>query len=121
MSWSEHHKLSERLASAAHQALRGAVPCESSSLFVEAAEAEERALLELDATSKPRTFGITAVSAVALYYKGGLQGGALDHAEALAHRVLACADLPRFAASQLRSLVQAIDTLRAQSRSMSAH
>jgi hypothetical protein len=73
-------------------------------LFARAARAEEEALHQLDVAEKPRTYGITAVSAVALWYKAQ----ELSLAEHLAHRILAIPAIPAFAAEQLRELLQAV-------------
>ena len=110
MSWIESHRKSEALASGAHVALRDGRGEAARQLFAEAAIAEEDALRQLDPIAQPRTFGITAVSAVALLYKGQK----LDYAESLAHRILAHSYIAPFAVSQLRTLIQAIWNFRAQ-------
>ena len=110
MSWIESHKASEELAIAAHVALRSGDSATAHSLFTQAARAEENALFQIDPAAKPRTFGITAVSTVALWYKGG----ELDQAEAVAHRVLGHSHIEAFAVSQLRTLLQTIWNVRAQ-------
>jgi hypothetical protein len=110
MNWSDFHKASEELATAAHQALREGQNGLANDLFFEAARAEEAALAEVDSHSKPRTFGITAVSTAALWYKSG----ELDRAESVAYRVLGQSNVATFAATQLRSLLQAIWNVRAQ-------
>lgn len=69
MDWLALHKTSEALAAKAHAALREGNGDEAGELFCQAAAAEEDALAQLD-TSKPRTSGIAAVSAVSLWYKG---------------------------------------------------
>jgi hypothetical protein len=109
MSWSSFHKQSEDLASKAHEAMRQGRYAAAIELFRDAAIAEESALEALD-PSKVRTLGITAVSAVALWYKGG----ELSEAERLAHRCFGFRELPNFATEQLRSLLQAIWNERAQ-------
>jgi hypothetical protein len=68
MSWTEFHRQSEMLAAEAHEALLEGRHDRALSLFAEAAAAEQRALFELD-RAKPRTLGITAIGAVALWYK----------------------------------------------------
>ena len=103
MSWSALHNQSEQLAEAAHEAARAGDMPRAIQLFAQAARAESDALKELG-SEKPRTFGITAVSAVALLYKAG----ELDEAEHLAHFAAAQRFLPAFAADQIRSLLQAI-------------
>jgi hypothetical protein len=74
-------------------------------LYAKAAELEQKALVDVDVT-KTRTKGITAVSAVSLWYK------AVDYerAEQLAYSVLADTSIPHFARAELRNLVQAIWT-----------
>lgn len=110
MSWSDLHKASEELATAAHLALRNGDGAAAQALFKRSAKAEEEALAQLHSANKPRTFGITAVSAVALWYKGG----DLAQAEAIAYRVLGHANIEEFAGMQLRTLLQAIWNVRAQ-------
>ena len=70
MSWIESHRKSEELAARAHQSRREGRSEEARNLFGQAGHYER---LALDAVSvdRPRTFGITAVSATALFYKGG--------------------------------------------------
>ena len=109
MVYYSFHRQSEDLASKAHEALRLGRHTVATELFRDAAIAEEKALDELD-PSKVRTVGITAVSAVALWYKGG----ELSEAERLAHRCFGFDKLPNFATEQLRSLLQAIWNEKAQ-------
>jgi len=110
MSWRDFHSASEKLAAAAHQALRTGDHAYALTLFSEAARSEQEALSQLDASAKPRTFGITGVSAVALWFKSG----ELDHAESVAYKILATPKIEAFAASQLRALLQTIWNARAQ-------
>ena len=70
MTWLEHHKESERFASDAEIASHQGDPALAQQLYAKAAQAEERALRDV-VLDKSRTYGITAVSAVALYYKSG--------------------------------------------------
>jgi len=105
MTWAELHGESERLAIEAQIALRARNAGQAMQLYKRAAEIERRALDELD-VSKPRTRGITAVSAVALWFKAGEYA----LAEQLAHSMLADPDMPDFARENLRDLVQAIWT-----------
>ena len=72
-------------------------------LYARAADAEDKALADLDA-SKTRTLGISAVSAVSLYYKAA----SFARAEEVAARCLAFDSLPAFAREQLRVLLQSI-------------
>ena len=105
MTWTGHHAESERLAMGAQSAARTGDRQQALRLYREAAEAEKRALDELD-VSKTRTRGITSVSAVALYYKAE----EFNCAEQLAHLTLSAPDIPEFARADMRTLVQAIWT-----------
>lgn len=110
MTWLDHHKASEATASAAHDAKRDGKAESAKLLFAKAAAEEIVALEFVKAEEKPRTFGITAVSAVALSYKAG----ELVQAERLAHTILADQALPAFAVDQLRGLLQTIWNEQAQ-------
>src|SRR5687768_9329240 len=101
MTWAEWHTASERLAVAAEAARRDGNVDEARRLYLAAADAEARALADAD-HSKQRTLGVTAVSAVALWYKAGRYEEALR----LAHQSLGGSDLPPFAVDQLELLVQ---------------
>jgi hypothetical protein len=103
MTWSDQHARSEQLAEAAHEASRRGDGAAASVLFAEAAQAETDALAMLT-SEKPRTYGVTAVSAVALWYKAGK----LEEAERLAHCAVGAGFLPDFAVDDLRTLLQAI-------------
>lgn len=105
MTWAELHGESERLAIEAQLALRARNTGQAIQLYKQAAEIERRALNQLD-VSKVRTRGITAVSAVALWFKAG----EFAHAEQLAYSMLADPHIPDFAREELRNLVQAIWT-----------
>jgi hypothetical protein len=112
MSWSDAHSRSEALAAGAHQAARDGHSEESRRLFIEAAEAEQLALDQIG-SDKPRTLGIIAISATALFYKGG----DLTRAGQLAHKMSAEPALPPFAHQELRGLLQAIWNEQAQDES----
>ena len=103
MSWVEHHKRSERLASEAQVALFKDRKAEALELYAQAADAEDKALADLD-RSKVRTVGISAVSAASLHYKAG----DLERAGEVAAEWLRWPALPDFAKNQLRSLQQSI-------------
>ena len=105
MSWTELHTKSEQLAIEAQSALKARNTEQALDLYRRAAEVERLALDQLD-VSKVRTRGITAVSAVALWFKAG----EYSHAEQLAHLMLADDHVPDFAREELRNLVQAIWT-----------
>lgn len=103
MTWSEWHDKSEQLAAAAELARRQGESTRATELYSEAAEAEEKALDQVE-PSKLRTFGITAVSTVALHYKAG----SLQRAERLAYRYLSLDQLQDFASAQLQELIGSI-------------
>lgn len=104
MTWLQNHRQSEDAAVKAHQARRRGETEESKRLFSIAARHESEALSFIDVLEKPRTFGITAVSCVALSYKAG----EAETAERLAHQFLSANGLPPFAIDQLRGLLQII-------------
>lgn len=101
MSWGEYHSASERLVSAAELAFRSGNREEAERLYADAAAAETSALAALP-REKQRTVGITAVSAVALWYKARHY----REAETIAYRSLASNELPPFAVRQLQQLLQ---------------
>lgn len=103
MSWTELHQRSESLAAQAEMAVRANARDRAEQLYVEAAELESQALTSV-LPSKTRTLGITAVSAVALWFKARK----FAEAQKLAHQVLAAQNLPRHAVQQLQGLLQAI-------------
>src|SRR5580698_3694169 len=105
MSWKEFHNASEIAAIEAAQALREGNTVRATELYSKAAENEQRALSVVD-ESKARTRGITAISAVSLWFKAA----SYERAEQLAHSMLADSALPGFARADLRNLVQAIWT-----------
>jgi hypothetical protein len=106
VSWNEHHSASERLAIDAELACREGDLLRAQRLYGQAAQ-EEAAAFDALAEDKPRTRGITAVSAVALSYKSS------DYASAqqMAYRFLASKGLPQFADLQLRDLLQMLWTV----------
>ena len=103
MTWIEHHRKSERHAADAEVAYHLHERNRAQELYAKAAEAEEQALRALD-PSKTRTYGISAVSVVSLYFKAAR----LDDAEAIAYQVIGSKSLPDFARDQLRTLLQGI-------------
>lgn len=103
MNWPTLHSQSETYASQAEAVRRRGEIAEAERLYTLAAEAESDALQYLD-KSKKRTLGVSAVSAVALWYKARR----FDQAQQTAHAWLAAGELPAFAADQLRELLQAI-------------
>lgn len=110
MSWLTYHQASEEAASEAHAARRRGDEALATTLFADAAKAELLALKQLNVTEKPRTFGVTAVSAAALLYKAAQQ----QQAEQFAHSMLCQAGLPDFATDQLREILQSIWNEQAQ-------
>ncbi len=109
MNWVESHRQSEQFAVAAHEALRRGDNNLAVSLFGEAAEQEAIAFSALS-EDKPRTLGITAISATALWYKARC----FSKAEQFAHKALSMQSLPPFAQIELRGLLQAIWNEKAQ-------
>jgi hypothetical protein len=101
MSWIAHHSESEQFAAQAEAASRLGHLAEARRLYALAAEAEQRAIQDLD-SAKVRTFGISAVSAVALL----LEASDLRSAENAAGQWLSSPGLPAFARQQLRELLQ---------------
>jgi hypothetical protein len=104
-SWAELHKAREEAAIKAEAISREGNTPQAMLLYVQAAELEHQALAAIDPL-KIRTKAITAVSAVALWYKAA----AYERAEQLAYSVLADPSIPAFARKDLRDLVQAIWT-----------
>ncbi len=102
MSWADLHQKSEQLASEAQVALARSDD-RAHELYREAARFEAAALAEL-APTKLRTMGITAVSAVALWFKAR----EFAQAQKFAHQVLSNDALPPFAVEQLQGLLQSI-------------
>ena len=109
MSSVEPHIESEKLAASAHEAARLGETENAKSLFSKAAKAETQAFGAVD-DDKPRTLGIFAVSAAALWYKAG----DLEAAEQFAHDASRRTALPGFARQALRELLQAIWNEQAQ-------
>jgi hypothetical protein len=105
MSWADHHKASEAAAIEAEQKYRSGNAADAARLYASAAEFEQQALADLD-SSKTRTKGITAISAVSLWYKAAVY----ERAEQLAYAMLADPSIEPFARADLRNLVQAIWT-----------
>jgi hypothetical protein len=109
MSWLEYHKKSERFASDADVAGRSGDTAQAMMFYSDAAAAETQAISHID-ISKRRTFSITVVSAVALWYK------ARDYpaAENLAYKWLGTNVLESFAVHQLQDILRKIWDERAQ-------
>jgi hypothetical protein len=109
MSWASFHGQSENFAAAAHEAMQLGNLSRATELFAKAAAAEAEAFASAS-PDKPRTLGITAVSAVALWYKAGN----LHEAEQLAYSAAANPVMPAFAKEELRELLQAVWNEQAQ-------
>lgn len=103
MSWNTNHSISEKFAEEAQTATRAGDLHRADTLYRDAAQKESEALGALSA-GKLRTRGITAVSAVSLWYKGR----DYTSAERFAYRCLADEALPAFAQKQIRNLLQMI-------------
>jgi hypothetical protein len=109
--WLTHHRESEALAAKAHEHVRFGEQPAAEAAFMQAAEAEEAALALVD-RAKPRTLGITAVSAVALFYKARC----FDRAMSLAHQYLALPGITDSARAQLDDLLLTLYTERDKAR-----
>ena len=114
MSRVENHEVSARLAAEAEAALHDGRKDEAACLYTKAAEAEDKAVADLDPSSK-RTFGITTVSAVSLRFKAAryacddaTRANRFARAEEAAQAWLDHRGLPAFAEDQLRSLLLSI-------------
>lgn len=103
MTWKQAHGESTALAATAHDLVRSGAHEQALTQFRAAAEAEQRALDMID-DSKPRTLGITGVSAVALWYKAR----EFEMAERLALRLLVRPSIAGAATIALRELLQSI-------------
>lgn len=111
MTWLEYHRRSERHAADAEVAYHRHESSRARELYGRAAESERQALDSLD-PSKARTFGVSAVSVVSLYFKAAQ----LEEAETMACRMLASEFLPGFARDQLRNLLQSIWSEKVRAR-----
>ncbi len=103
MTWLDHHRHSERHASEAEILAHRGEAATAQALYEKAAVAEVAALDSIG-PDKPRTYGITAVSAVALYAKATRW----STAQVLAHRCLGSGLLPEFAWQQMEDLLDSI-------------
>ena len=103
MTWVEHHRKSEELASLAAICLMNGHDLEAGKNYRLAAEAELTALADLDLT-KERTLGITVVSAAALWFKGQ----DWNRAKRVAYHWLATDSLPDFAIEELEEILREI-------------
>ena len=105
MTWRQHHERSNTQAWDGEIARGRGDHATAKRCFALAAESEEAALDALD-LSKTRTYGITVVSAVALYREAKRYADA----KRLAHAHLTSPRLPNSAANQLHELLQLIQT-----------
>ncbi|MBW1802352.1 MAG: hypothetical protein JRJ85_16690, partial [Deltaproteobacteria bacterium] len=99
----ENHQKAQKLSSQAAMLMRDGRIEEARDLYAEAAELEEAALKSFP-ENKGRTFGILAISAVALYYKSK------DYASAthLAEDLLSSSHLAEFARLQIQEIFDEI-------------
>ncbi len=104
MTWKEYHSRSEQYASEAQMAKIARDFDRAKNLYGLAAEQEELALSALD-PSKARTLGITAVSAVALWYKAS----EFEKARELASHWLNTGLLLPFAQAEIQELLSEIE------------
>ena len=104
MTWLEQHRLSERYASDAEIAKLRGEQTQAQQLYAIAAQYEE-ASLDAIAPDKRRTYGIIAVSAVALRFKAA----EFAESKALAYRCLASQRLPEFASRQIEDMLKSIE------------
>ena len=100
--WLAFHRESEVLADKAHDATRRFHFRAAQKFYQAAAENEELALEELSTFSSalPRTYGVIAVSTVALF----LKAGCVSKSKALIKDLLGAGGFPRFAIKQLREI-----------------
>src|SRR5262245_55361221 len=109
MTWTALHQQSEAAAIQAELLAREGQQDAATQAYASAAALEEQALEAAEPT-KPRTVGILAVSAASLWFKAR----ELRHAETLTLRALAWPHLPRFAAQDLRIILQTVWTEEAK-------
>ena len=103
MTWLEHHRQSEQFAGEAEIAQRFGDPANARELFRKAGDAEIRAIGDLE-PDKPRTYGITAVSAVSCYF----MARDYEQAEQFAYEFLAGDRLPAFARHDMKDVLRQI-------------
>jgi len=103
MSWLAHHTQSEEYASQAEELYKRQENIQAAELYRLAAKSEVNALENLSST-KTRTIGITAVSAVSLYFKAR----EFAQAKKIAHKWLSTDLLPAFSVEELEDLLQVI-------------
>jgi hypothetical protein len=103
MTWAMYHAQSEQYSNLAEEALRKRDFAHAVEYYRLAAEQETLALGEID-PGKKRTYGVTVVSAVSLWYKAH----EYQQAQSVAYKGLANAALPTFAVKELQELLQYI-------------
>jgi conjugal transfer/entry exclusion protein len=108
MSWKEYHSQSTELASQAQVLKWQGELAAAKQYYAMAATAESKALAAI-VPEQTRTLGITAVSAVALWYKAE----EFLKAKQLAYQCLANQTLPEFAVIQLEEILKEILNLEA--------
>ena len=107
MSWREHHRRSEEIASEADIAMRSGNVRHAQELYQRAA-AEERLAITAIAPSKKRTFSVSAVAIASLYFQGQL----LDEAERAACEFFASDRISAWGQQELRTLLVSIHALK---------
>lgn len=107
MTWLDCHAQSEKYASDAEVAVRQGEDARARELYRMSAQAEEQALEEVE-PNKRRTYSVTAVSAVALYFKAAQW----RKAQILAYRCLESERMLKFARRQMEDILDAIETNR---------
>jgi hypothetical protein len=105
MSWNEHHSRSEKLVAEAESLRHAGEHERAGEIYCNAAK-EEALAFDALSVEKVRTRGITAVSAIALFYKGHDYASA----EKTAYHCLTAGSLPGFAEAEIRNLLQIIWT-----------
>lgn len=118
ITWLEHHRESELLASSAEDAWGRQEFSRSTTLYELAGQSEEKAvreLLSLGYDYPPRVIGTLAVSAVALY----LKGHRLLKVEELSVEFMSVEGLPAAAAAHIQNMLESIrsDTAEVESTS----
>lgn len=102
MTWKINHRISENAAQEAEMLIR-----QAKVKYLEAARAEEEALSFVDSYDKDlvKTYGITAVSAVALYIKSGNKENALRMAQKAVSNII----IPNSAKDEIVYMIRIMD------------
>ena len=105
MSWDKNHRVSESLVAAAYDLYESGDIDLAKENYLIAAKYEEKAAQFVAKAETSRTFGITAISAISLY----LRGGDFNKAHLLGKEYLSRAELPAFAKEQIEELLKILD------------